>query len=298
MVITAPRKVTHQLAANIQRSGEIGRLVAPDFKSSMLVVPLLDRDPQTNKPLNYGQLSRAVEAVRAKYESPSIGIHIVGFAKVVGDLIEGLEQFELFFAVSLVIAMAGVYWYTRCIRSTLVVMVCSSMAVIWLLGLLPLMKFGLDPYTILVPFLIFAIGKSHGAQKMNGIMRDVGRGAHKLAAARLTFRRLFVAGVTALGSDAVGFAVLLLIDIQAIRHLAIIASLGVALLIFTNLILLPVLLSYIGVSHTAAERSMRNDIAADKGDFVYRRLVVFPRPAWAASAIGVAALIGAVAWQI
>jgi predicted RND superfamily exporter protein len=32
------------LLENIQRSGEIGQLVAPDFTSSLLVVPLLERD--------------------------------------------------------------------------------------------------------------------------------------------------------------------------------------------------------------------------------------------------------------
>ena len=110
-----------------------------------------------------------------------------------------------------------------------------------------LLGFELDPYSILVPFLVFAIGVSHGAQKMNGIMQDIGRGAHRLVAARFTFRRLFLAGLTALLADAVGFAVLMLIDIPVIQDLALTASIGVAVLILTNLILLPVLLSYIGV---------------------------------------------------
>jgi hypothetical protein len=76
-----------------------------------------------------------------------------------------------------------------------------------------------------------------------------------LVAARFTFRRLFLAGLTALLADAVGFAVLLVIDIQVIRELAIAASIGVAVLIFTNLILLPILLSYTGVSAKAAARA-------------------------------------------
>ena len=76
-----------------------------------------------------------------------------------------------------------------------------------------------------MPFLVFAIGVSHGAQKMNGIMQDVGRGTHKLVAARYTFRRLFLVGFTALAADAVGFAVLMIIDIPIIRELAITAGL-------------------------------------------------------------------------
>jgi predicted RND superfamily exporter protein len=74
-------------------------------------------------------------------------------------------------------------------------------------------------------------------------------------AARFTFRRLFLAGLTALLADAVGFGVLMVIDIPVIRELALAASLGVAILIFTNLILLPVLLSYTGVSRARRQRS-------------------------------------------
>jgi predicted RND superfamily exporter protein len=110
---------------------------------------------------------------------------------------------------------------------------------------------------MLVPFLVFAIGMSHGEQKMNGIMQDIGRGTHRYVVARYTFRRLFLAGLTALLADAAGFAVLLFIDIRVIQELAIAACLGVAVLIFTNLMLLPIFLSYMGVSPKAAARSLK-----------------------------------------
>ena len=60
----------------------------------------------------------------------------------------------------------------------------------WQLGLVAL-RLRVDPFSILAPFLVFAIGVSHGAQKMNGIMQDIGRGTHRLVAARHTFRRPF-----------------------------------------------------------------------------------------------------------
>ena len=181
-----------------------------------------------------------------------------------------------------------VFWYTRCLRSTLLVVASSLVAVVWQLGLLPTLGYSLDPYSMLVPFLVFAIGMSHGAQKMNGIMQDIGRGTHRLVAARYTFRRLFLAGLTALLADAVGFAVLLVIDIQVIRELAIAASIGVAVLIFTNLILLPILLSYTGVNLKAAERSLRAEQADERGDAkhpLWALLDRFTQPRWAAGAV-------------
>lgn len=282
---------------NVERSGEIGQLVASNFKSSIVLVPLLERNPETGQRLDYREFSKRIEQIRAKYQTPKIGIHVNGFAKMVGDLIIGMRQVMMFFVIAIAICSALLLWYTRCMRSTVLVMACSLVAVVWLLGILPTLGFELDPYSILVPFLVFAIGMSHGAQKMNGITQDVGRGTHRLVAARYTFRRLFVAGLTALLADAVGFAVLMVVQIRVIQELAITASIGVAVLIFTNLVLLPILLSFTGVSQKAAERSLRSERAA-MSDINHKKhplwdfLDHFTQPKYSYIAIGVALLLG------
>ncbi|MHA4871772.1 efflux RND transporter permease subunit [Duganella sp. PWIR1] len=289
-----------QLKANIARSGEIGQLVAFDASSSAIYVPILVKDSD-GKALDYGQFAQRLEALRAKYEQQGVKLHITGFAKLVGDLIDGVRAVLLFFAIAVAIATAMVYWYTRCARSTALVVLASLVAVVWQLGMLPLLGYALDPYSILVPFLVFAIGMSHGAQKMNGIMQDVGRGMHKLVAARFTFRRLFLAGLTALLADAVGFAVLSTIDIAVIRELAIAASLGVAMLIFTNLILLPIMLSYTGVSASAAARSLQaeaGDAAGRKRHAMWAFLDRFTSRRWATGAIAVALVLAAGAYAM
>ncbi|UCV17778.1 efflux RND transporter permease subunit [Ferribacterium limneticum] len=289
-----------ELRTNVMRSGEVGQLVGLDLKSTTILAPLIDRNEHGER-LDYQRLSTALEAVRVKYESNDVKIHIVGFGKLVGDLIDALHTVALFFALAIVVCMAVLYWHTRCIRSTLLVVSCSLLAVVWLLGLLPLLGFELDPYSVLVPFLIFAIGMSHGAQKMNGIMQDIGRGEDKLVAARLTFRRLFLAGVTALLADVVGFAVLMIIDIKVIQELAIAASLGVGVLIFTNLILLPILLSYVGVSPEAAQRSLKEERSALGNDGassqkLWTLLTQFTTRRWATAAICVFVVIGALSY--
>jgi hypothetical protein len=279
-----------QVRINVERSGEIGQLVAENYRSSIILLPLQDRIAETGERIDYHALSQRIEALRAKYESDKVSIHVTGFAKVVGDLIEGLLQVLMFFAAAIVICTTLLYWYTRCLRSSLLVMFCSLVAVVWLFGLLPTLGYELDPYSILVPFVVFAIGMSHGAQKMNGIMQAIGRGTHKLVAARYTFRRLFITGMVALITDAIGFAVLMVIDIPVIQDLAVTASIGVATLIVTNLIMLPILLSYIGVSASAAERSQRNE-RLEAADAQHKRhpfwsfLDLFTQRKWASIAL-------------
>ncbi|MNX46080.1 MMPL family protein [compost metagenome] len=300
-----------QLRLNIARSGIIGSLVGNNFKSSMIVMPLLEKDPVTGAAIDYHHFSRILEEqLRNKFEFAGsnavhvageegkgpIKIRVIGFAKLVGDLIDGLMLIMMYFGAAALIATAIIFGFTRCVRSTALVILCSVVAVVWQLGLITLFGYALDPFSILVPFLVFAIGVSHGAQKMNGIMQDVGRGTHQLVAARYTFRRLFLAGLTALLADAVGFAVLMLIDIPVIQDLAVTASIGVAVLIFTNLVLLPVLLSYWGVSPKAAARSLRQESQELKGKGLgnlWSLLDRFTERRWATVAVVVAGLLAA-----
>ncbi|MDR2188053.1 MAG: MMPL family transporter [Azonexus sp.] len=246
-----------ELKLNLTRSVAAGMIVADDFRSSMIIVPLLDQYADTGKPLDYLAFSRALEENIRGLETEKIKVHIVGFGKLVGDLIEGLNSIISYFALSVLLSSLLVFLYTRCIRSTLVLTSVSVLGVVWLLGMMRILGFELDPYSILIPFLLFAIGLSHGAQKMNGIMQDIGRGTHKYVAARYTFRRLFMAGLTALLVNVVGFMVLIIIDIPVIRDMALMTSIGVTGLIFTKLILIPILLSFTGVSPVAARRAVR-----------------------------------------
>ncbi|MNQ34878.1 MMPL family protein [compost metagenome] len=300
-----------QLRQNIARAGIVGSLVANDFKSTMLVVPLLDQAAAGAKGVDYHQFSRTLEdKFRLRFEyagdrqaqasgeegQGAIKVRVIGFAKLVGDLIDGLIRVMMFFGMAVVTAFFIILAYTRCVRSSLLVILCSLLAVVWQLGIVAWLGYAIDPYSILVPFLIFAIGVSHATQKMNGIMQDIGRGTHRQVAARNTFRRLFLAGVTALLADAVGFAVLLLIDIPVIQDLAITASIGVAMLIFTSLLLMPVALSYVGVGKKAAERALRIDsnAAAHRGfGRLWDLLDRFTERRWALAAVAVATLMGA-----
>ncbi|MCC4114777.1 MMPL family transporter [Aromatoleum toluclasticum] len=291
-----------KLRTNINRGDIVGQLVATDYKSSAIIVPLLDRYADTGKPIDYHELSRDLEEKVRVHETDAVRIHIVGFAKIVGELIAGLWQVMGFFAISALIATVFVFLYTRCVRSTVLLVTIATLGVIWLLGMMQLLGYELDPYSILVPFLIFAIGLSHGAQKMNGIMQDIGRGTHRYVAARYTFRRLFMAGLTALLANVLGFAVLMIIDIPVIRDLAFATSIGVSILILTKLILIPVALSYTGVGREAAQRSVAESTDTLKGRGigagVWTFFDSFTQPGRALAAICVAAVIGVGAFVI
>jgi predicted RND superfamily exporter protein len=236
---------------NVLKAGIVGRLVANDFTGTIISAELLEFDPSTGEKLDFIAVSKALEEkVRRQFDAEyapgsPVDVRIIGFAKVVGAISEGTRRVILFFLIAYALAGLLVYVYSQSHRLSLVALGCSTIAVVWQLGLLTLLGYGIDPLSILVPFLIFAIGVSHAVQMVSANGAEIFDGADPVSAARSSFRRLLVPGFIALASDTIGFLTILLIKIRVIQEIAITASLGVAVIILTNLFLVPVILSYL-----------------------------------------------------
>ncbi len=244
---------------NILKAGIVGRLVANNFSGSIVSAELMDVNPETGEKVDLIKIGRTLETrIRKKHASTKPGaeidIHIIGYSKVFGDVADGTTKVIGFFGIAFVITALLVFYYSQSLKLTAVSLSCSLIAVIWQLGLLSLLGFGIDPMSILVPFLVFAIGVSHSVQMISSARAELLECAIGAEAARKSFRRLLVPGIIALLSDTIGFITILFIKIRMIQELAITAGLGVAVIILTNLFLLPVLLSYMTFSEKYQKR--------------------------------------------
>ncbi len=240
-------KMFETVRGNIVKAGVLGRLVAEDFNGAMVWADLQERDPQTGEKVDYQTIAKQLEAIRSDFEADGQTVHIIGFAKIVGDIAEGAKSVLYFFALAIFITAILLFWYSKNWKLTLYPILCSLVAVIWQMGLLKLMGMGIDPMNILTPFLVFAIGVSHGVQMISGwtdqMVQQPAKHKCSNSAARAAFCALLAPGAIALLSDTIGFATIYFINIEIIQELAITATVGVALIIITNLILLPLLLS-------------------------------------------------------
>jgi len=242
---------------NIRKAGIIGRLVANDFSGALVSAIVLDLDAQGRR-VDPIQVAHELERrVRQPLEGHGIDVRIIGFAEVMGDIADGAGSVVLFAAITLVLTLLAVRIYCQSWRVAFVPVLCSVIAVIWQLGTLVLLHYGIDPIGLLVPFLIFAIGVSHGVQKISAVSDAAFAGLGSMEAARRTFRQLLAPAVVALLADLVGFVTILLIPVQVIREMAITASIGVAIVILTDLVLLPVLVSYVHFDAGFHERVAR-----------------------------------------
>ncbi len=279
---------------NVLKAGIVGRLVANDFSAALISANLLETDPQTGQKLDYIRLANDLEKqIRGEFQDADVKIHIIGFAKMIGDVSNGAKGVLVFFAVAIVITALLLYGFTRSRQLTLWPVVCSLMAVIWQLGLLTIFGFGIDPMSILVPFLIFAIGVSHAVQMVNSVGQELVKGADPMHAAHNACSKLFIPGIAGLLAELIGFLTLRLVEIDIIRELATTAALGVGVVILTNLILLPVLLSYTKLGPKFAAAFARNQAVQAK---FWDKVAKFAKPQWAAATIIVSCVLFALGW--
>jgi hypothetical protein len=286
-----------QVRKNVLKSGIVGRLVANDFSAAMISAELLEVNPNTGERLDYIDVARQLESIRTKYSNHDVGVqydyHIIGFAKVIGDISAGATRVALFFLIAFLITALFVYIYSQSFQLTIIPIACSVIAVIWQLGLLVVLGFGIDPMSILVPFLIFAISVSHSVQMVSAHGAEVFAGANSEQAARGAFRKLLLPGSVALATDTIGFITIMLIQIPMIQEMAITASLGVAVIILTDLILIPVLLSYVRHDQIYTLKLQRRHRHMDP---LWKALARAAEPRIAAVIIGVAVVLAAFGW--
>lgn len=292
------------IRSNVVKANIVGRLVAKDWSGAMIWADLIP-EGSGNK-LNYQDVADQFEALRQKYENDEVSVHIIGFAKMVGDITDGARSVIKFFLLTIAFTWLLLFIYSTSAKLASLTVFAALISVVWMLGALRLMGFGIDPMNMLTPFLIFAIAVSHGEQMINRFRGEIffggledgtpvelraRQGVDSVESARRAFRLLLVPGAVALIAGCIGFATILMIPIRIIFELAITATVGVAITIFTDLILLPVLLSYTKLRNMDRKREYRLR-QLTRFDRIWALMSKFSKPVPAAIII----LIGAVMW--
>ena len=296
------------IKANVEKANIVGRLVAKDFSGAMVWVELVPEDPAHGTTIDYNRIAGQLESIRHKYENEHTTVAIIGFAKMVGDISDGAKSVVNFFFITIAFTWLLLFAYSASVKLASLTVFCALIAVVWMLGALRLLGFGIDPLNMLTPFLIFAIAVSHGEQMINrfrgelffGGLEDGSveelrsrQGVDANTAARLAFRMLLVPGSVALIAGCIGFATILIIPVRIIFELAVTATIGVALTIFTDLILLPVLLSFCKLRSLEGKRNWRLR-QLTQFDKLWSALSRLSRPGMAAIVI----LIGLGMWAV
>ncbi|HRF87788.1 MAG TPA: MMPL family transporter [Pseudomonadales bacterium] len=301
---------------NVFRSTEIGRLISDNFKSSIVEAYVystypnedLDRGHEAGSAIDFQDLGNILEETRTEINKQYGGkyrVYIIGEPKMIGDFIIGSSGIVFFGGIALLITIVLLYMYARCWRAALMPLFTSVIAVVWMLGILSVMSefsvpygsvlvtvngisenieifSGIGMFSMLVPFLLVAIGVSHSVQYVNAMAVEMAHGHNKLQASKRAFRTNYLPGITALLTNAFSFLTMILIPISAIKELAYTACIGTAVLIVLKLMLLPILLSYSGIAPSGVKHMQ---LSEEKDAPIWLFLAKFTEARWAVVAL-------------
>ena len=231
-------EVIAQVGRNIELGGLRGRLVGMDLKAALISGEVFETG------VDYLSVYRQLKAIRDKYSDEDITVRINGFAMVAGIVNDALPKVVLLFGAAVLITLVILY---RCFRYwTLAVLplLSGGLAVLYSLGTIQLLGLKLDPMTSIIPFLVLAIGASHGIQMVKRYLEQCIVHSTGYDAALHALAGLLVPGTVALATDVIGFLTIYFIPIGVIRDLAVTASLGVGAIIITNILVLTLVLSF------------------------------------------------------
>jgi predicted RND superfamily exporter protein len=238
-----------QIRDDAFKGGLRGRLFSLDSRAAMIQASVDLNSSQDGTPIDLFAVAHDLETkVRKKYENDDVTIRVIGFTKFIGDIGDQARDVITFFLIALIASAAALWYYSRSLALTLITMFCSAASIVWLLAAVVWLGLSLNPLGLIVPFLVYAIGVSHGVQQINRFLAATVSGHTSIESAQRTFRRLLVPGFFSLVTVATGFAAMLIVPIPLIRDLAVIAAIGIGFKLIANLVMLPLLTSYVRFS--------------------------------------------------
>lgn len=252
-----------QIEKNIALGGLIGWMVSMDMRSALIYAEIYESG------VDYLSVYRKLNEIRNKYSDDDIRIGINGFAMVVGFVNDALPKIVLLFGLSTLITFLILYRFLRYVRLAFLPLFSGGLSVLWGLGVTNLIGLSLDPMTTIIPFLVFAIGTSHGVQMINRYLEECVKHTQGYDAALHALAGLMIPGTVALATDVIGFLTILFVPIGMIRDLAITASVGMACIVIANILVLTLVLSFF------PNLSLPEADAAETKVFGYGRRVLF-----------------------
>ncbi len=237
-IIPETEKGLAKVHDNIKSARLKGMMVSTDMKSTLITAEIYETG------VDYLSVYRQLNEIRKKYSGENVSIHINGFAMVRGFVNDALPKIFGLFFLSIVITFFLLWRYFRRLRLAIMPIIFGAIAVLWSLGISSLIGMKLDPMTTIVPFLVFAIGVSHGIQMIKRYIEECDKYPDGYNAALHSLAGLLLPGSAALGTDVTGFITIMFIPIGVIQDLAVFASVGVACIILANLLAMTLILSY------------------------------------------------------
>jgi predicted RND superfamily exporter protein len=217
----------------------LGKLVSKDGKSALIMADFFEdkMDPRV--------VFEKVMEMKENEEDANTSVHPVGEPILIGWAYKYAPQMLWIFGVTVLVLILLLYGYFRSVRGTAIPLLSAGVSAIWGLGFTGLLHYNFDPLILVVPFLISARACSHSVQMVERYFEEYLRNEDPVVACQAACRGLLAPGLLGIVTDAAGILIIVVAPIPLLTKLALIGAFWVLSIIFSVLILNPLLLSFL-----------------------------------------------------
>ena len=201
------------------------------------------------------------ERIRKPFEDENTKIWIAGEPQLYGWVYHYAAQIPWILAATVLVAWVLLVLYFRDWRGALRPTITAAVAAVWGLGFVKLIGFTLDPLTLVIPFFVTARALSHSAQMHERYYEEYrASGWQQETAIARAFAALFVPTLSGIVTDALGVLAIWLVPIVFLQKLALVASFWIAAILVSELLLNPVVYSFLRAPDPAVVEARRTGL--------------------------------------
>lgn len=189
---------------------------------------------------------KAIRNVLAKHRTPQREFHLSGVPIVVHDMVEYIRGDMHFFGIGITVFLfLGLFAMFRRLRWVFLPIATCLVVVVWVVGM---MAYAGKPTTVVtsnLSSLLFIIAMAHSIHLIVGYQESAEAPGHPARVA-LSVRRLITPCFYTAATTAVGFASLIICDIQPVKDFGVYMAIGVGLALVISFTFFPALLLLVG----------------------------------------------------
>lgn len=184
--------------------------------------------------------------VKEPFETSEHIIEIAGEPRLYGWIYYYANEVFYIFIAATVVCWLLLYLYFRDWRGALRPTITGVISAFWGLGIQSLMGFSMDPLALVIPFFVTARAVSHSVQMHERYYEEYHKwNWHKEKAIIAAFAELFVPTLSGIITDALGMLVIIIVPVVILQRIAISASIWVASVAISELLLNPIVYYYL-----------------------------------------------------
>ncbi len=218
-----------------------GKLVSLDGKAALIRANFIEG--RLNHKRIFDQINRTVIE---PFESENFKVWVAGEPRLYGWIYHYAREVYLIFIAATVFCWIMLYSYFKDWRGALRPTITGIISAIWGLGFMSLTGFALDPLALVIPFFVTARAVSHSVQMHERYYEEYHKqNWHKERAIVGAFAELFVPTLSGIITDSLGMLVIIIVPVAILQKIAIWASIWVATVAISELLLNPIVYYYL-----------------------------------------------------